>query len=246
MRKSTAFFTALTLISSGTVMVLACLPHTDAQRTARIRIHLTDAQRAARIHQIAWAGVSPTLTDYVMMEQDVDRARAKYPNVSANNLLYSTSIYVDESNHIPCNLNSSGNSSCVESHGKYYLSGIQSEWFVKGKFPLRASSWETRTFLKNEQDKKRISASTRPSIFWGMSSTNYALSVDCSSPTCTVRESLPASSDTVAYSFPYAPAEWGDDPSTMKEIRALPSFAKAAVKTEMGNAKARFIIKEGN
>ncbi|WP_264821035.1 hypothetical protein [Acetobacter malorum] len=220
------------------------MPQRDVLMT--VRIHLTDAQRAARIHQIAGGDVSPTLSDYVLMEQDVDRARAKYPNVSTNNLLYSTNIYVDESNRIPCNLNSSGNSSCVEIRGKYYLSGLQSEWFVKGKFPMRATSWETRTFLKNEQEKKRISGSTRPSIFWGMSSTNYALSVDCSSPTCTVRESLPTSSDTVAYSFPYVPAEWGDDPSTMKEIRALPSFAKAVAKAEKGNGKARFISKEGN
>jgi hypothetical protein len=176
------------------------------------------------------AGHRSTLTrrDFELLHQDIRRARAAYPDVDPDKLLLGGWAQVDLSARIPMSASRSLNASGSRGgDGVWYLDGPVYKSYVAPEYPERASPEETARFHAALRERWRGVQLARTEVRWSSVGSKERLTVNCWEAECSVTHAEEPTGQEHSWTFPFVAAEWVDDPRTLPEIRALPSFAGA-------------------
>lgn len=214
----------------------APLTGADRQRIAEITgTALADQEGHSGVIRSIQSGIRSGIgrRDFELLRQDRRRARAAYPGVDPSALFRSGWFQVDRTAEIPADWNTSGNGDATQgSDGRWYIDGGAYLSYVAAGYPNRATAEETASWIKMQTAARRAEKLARDRIQFERVGSGGSFSVLCKDGTCTVHQADEWASRGNAYTFPFVPADWMDDPVSMEAIAALPSFAHADIKEE--------------
>lgn len=175
---------------------------------------------------------SLTRRDFELLRQDRRRAKAAYPDISADDLFTGTWVQVDLSSRVPDSFCTSGNSNGTQgSDGKWYLDGGCYVSVVRSDYAKRADAPTTKRVLAELKDgarQKRLKSMNRWGYMTAWSGTGGSASVNC------YPDPLPSSEeaddthiagmcvvildDKTKYTFPFVAADWLERPGDLAKF----------------------------